>query len=194
MAFALSFSRTVFAVKSLNESGDMGAMHGRITIGMLIMQDILAVLFLTFSAGKIPTLWALPMLAALLLGRKWIPGLINRSGHGEMIALCGLFLALVLGAEGFTAVGLKGRSGGTFHRHSRGLPCQSKRTQQIPGRTHGSTTGGLLLTDWFTGLDILGGVALGDFSPLLASAQESGVFHPIDAPSTSERAPPGCPV
>ena len=107
VTFALSFSSTVFAVKSLSDSGDMGAMHGRIAIGMLIMQDILAVLFLTFSTGKIPTLWAIPLLAALLFGRTWIKGLIGRSGHGEMIALCGLFLALVIGAEGFNAVGLK---------------------------------------------------------------------------------------
>jgi predicted Kef-type K+ transport protein len=114
VAFALSFSSTVFAVKSLNESGDMGAMHGRVAIGMLIMQDILAVLFLTFSTGKIPTLWALPLLAALLVGRKWIQGLIGRSGHGEMITLCGLFLALVLGAESFTAVGLKADLGALF--------------------------------------------------------------------------------
>lgn len=114
LAFALSFSSTVFAVKSLGESGDMGAMYGRIAIGVLIMQDILAVLFLTFSTGKIPTLWAIPLLVLLLFGRKWIQGLIGRSGHGEMIALCGLFLALVIGAEGFTAVGLKADLGALF--------------------------------------------------------------------------------
>lgn len=114
LAFALSFSSTVFAVKSLDESGDMGAMHGRIAIGMLIMQDILAVLFLTFSTGKIPTLWALPLLAVLLLGRKWLSALIGRSGHGEMIALCGLFLALVVGAESFEIVGMKADLGALF--------------------------------------------------------------------------------
>jgi len=114
VAFALSFSSTVFAVKSLNESGDMGAMHGRIAIGVLIMQDILAVLFLTFSTGKIPTLWAVPLLALLLMGRKPIQSLIGRSGHGEMITLCGLFLALVLGAESFVAVGLKADLGALF--------------------------------------------------------------------------------
>ena len=114
IAFALSFSSTVYAVKSLNESGDMGAMHGRIAIGILIMQDLIAVLFLTSSTGKLPTLWAIPLLALLLGGRKWIRGLIGRSGHGEMIALCGLFLALVVGAEGFTVVGLKADLGALF--------------------------------------------------------------------------------
>lgn len=114
LAFALSFSSTVFAVKSLDESGDMGAMHGRVAIGILIMQDILAVLFLTFSTGKIPSMWALPLLAALLLGRKVIRSLISRSGHGEMVTLCGLFLALFLGAKGFDSVGLKADLGALF--------------------------------------------------------------------------------
>lgn len=114
LAFALSFSSTVFAVKSLEESGDMGAMHGRVAIGMLIMQDILAVLFLTFSTGKIPSLWALALLAALLYGRRFIGSLISRSGHGEMVTLCGLFLALVLGAKGFESVGLKADLGALF--------------------------------------------------------------------------------
>jgi len=114
LSFALSFSSTVFAVKSLEESGDMGAMHGRVTIGMLIMQDILAVLFLTFSTGKAPSLWAIALLAALLTGRKWLGALIGRSGHGEMITLCGLFLALVLGGKGFEEVGLKADLGALF--------------------------------------------------------------------------------
>ena len=92
----------------------MGAMHGRITIGMLIMQDILAVLFLTFSTGKVPTLYAIPLLLALLFGRKCLSALISRSGHGEMIALCGLFLALVVGAESFEVVGLKADLGALF--------------------------------------------------------------------------------
>ena len=89
-------------------------MYGRIAVGVLIMQDIIAVLFLTFSTGKLPSLWAIPFLALLLFGRKWVRSLIGHSGHGEMIALCGLFLALVVGAEGFTFVGLKPDLGALF--------------------------------------------------------------------------------
>lgn len=55
IAFALSFSSTVFAVKVLEERGEMSSLHGRISIGILIMQDIFAVLFLTISTGKIPS-------------------------------------------------------------------------------------------------------------------------------------------
>lgn len=114
IAFALSFSSTVFAVKSLEENGEMGSLHGRIAIGILIMQDILAVLFLTVSIGKIPSLWAIAVLAALLLLRPVMAWIVSRSGHGELITLCGLFLALVAGAKGFESVGLKADLGALF--------------------------------------------------------------------------------
>lgn len=114
VAFALSFSSTVFAVKSLEENGEMGSLHGRIAIGILIMQDVLAVLFLTVSTGKIPSVWAVAVLAALLLLRPVMGWVVTRSGHGELITLCGLFLALVAGAKGFEAVGLKADLGALF--------------------------------------------------------------------------------
>lgn len=155
IAFALSFSSTVFAVKSLNESGDMGSMYGRIAIGVLIMQDIIAVLFLTFSTGKVPTLWALPLLGVLLFGRKWIRGLIGRSGHGEMIALCGLFLALVVGAEGFSVVGLKADLGALFIGILVGSHPKSKElSKSIAGVTD------LLLVGFFLQIGLQGALSL----------------------------------
>ena len=114
IAFALSFSSTVFAVKSLEENGEMGSVHGRIAIGILIMQDVLAVLFLTFSTGKIPSVWAVAVLGALLLLRPAMSWIITRSGHGELVTLCGLFFALVAGAKGFESVGLKADLGALF--------------------------------------------------------------------------------
>lgn len=59
LAFALSFSSTVFVVKTLEEKGEMKSLHGRIAIGILVMQDLAAVIFLAASTGKIPSLWAL---------------------------------------------------------------------------------------------------------------------------------------
>jgi len=107
VAFALSFSSTVFAVKILEEKGEMGAMHGRVSIGILIMQDIYAVLFLTVSLGKLPSPWAI-LLPAVLFGLKPVLyRLMTRSGHGELLLLFGLFAALVAGAGGFELVGLK---------------------------------------------------------------------------------------
>ena len=155
IAFALSFSSTVFAVKCLGDSGDMGAMHGRIAIGVLIMQDIIAVLFLTFSTGKLPTLWAVPLLVLLLVGRQWIRGLIGRSGHGEMIALCGLFLALVVGAESFTAVGLKADLGALFIGILVGAHPKSKElSKSISGVTD------LLLVGFFLQIGLQGALTM----------------------------------
>lgn len=107
VAFALSFSSTVFAVKILEEKAEMSALHGRVSIGILIMQDIFAVLFLAVSLGKIPSAWALLVPLALWGLRPLLYRLADRCGHGELLLLFGLFVALVVGAGGFELVGLK---------------------------------------------------------------------------------------
>jgi glutathione-regulated potassium-efflux system ancillary protein KefC len=107
IAFALSFSSTVFAVKVLEEKGEMAALHGRVSIGILIIQDIVAVIFLTFSMGKIPSFWALPLLALLPVIRYLLKALLSRCGHGEVLILAGMFIGLVVGAAAFDMVGLK---------------------------------------------------------------------------------------
>lgn len=107
VAFALSFSSTVFAVKILEEKAEMSALHGRVSIGILIMQDIFAVLFLTVSLGKVPTAWALFLPLALWGLRPLLYRLADHCGHGELLLLFGLFVALVVGAGGFELVGLK---------------------------------------------------------------------------------------
>ncbi|MCF8015999.1 MAG: cation:proton antiporter, partial [Chromatiaceae bacterium] len=91
LTFALSFSSTVFAVKVLEEKGEMGALYGTIAIGILIIQDLAAVLFLAFSAGKIPTLWAV-FLLLLIPARRLLLWLLSRVGHGELLLLFGLIL------------------------------------------------------------------------------------------------------
>ena len=107
IAFALSFSSTVFAVKVLEAKGEMSSLHGRVSIGILIMQDIFAVLFLTFSMGKIPSLWAIALIAGLLMIRPLLLAVLSRVGHHELLLLFSIFLALGLGAAGFEFVGLK---------------------------------------------------------------------------------------
>jgi hypothetical protein len=101
----LSFSSTVYAVKVLEEKGELASLHGRVTIGILIMQDLFAVVFLTVSAGKIPSPWALTLLV-LVPFRHVLMGLMDKLGHGELLILYGLLLALG-GAALFEAVGMK---------------------------------------------------------------------------------------
>ncbi|MFZ0788569.1 MAG: cation:proton antiporter family protein [Chromatiaceae bacterium] len=109
LAFALSFSSTVFAVKALEEKGELGSYYGTIVIGILIMQDLEAVLFLGVSAGKVPTIWAL-LLLLLIPARPLIFRLLERTGHGELLVLFGLALALG-GYHLFELVGVKGDLG-----------------------------------------------------------------------------------
>ncbi|KAF1074837.1 cation:proton antiporter family protein [Halodesulfovibrio sp. MK-HDV] len=107
IGFALSFSSTVFAVKIMEESGLAKSLNGRIAIGVLIIQDILAVLFITFSTGKTPSLWAL-LIIALLPAARWVfRYILDHTGHGELQVLFGMSLALAAGAGAFEMVGLK---------------------------------------------------------------------------------------
>jgi predicted Kef-type K+ transport protein len=106
LGLALSFSSTVYAVKVLEEKGDMTSLYGRIAIGILIMQDIFAVIFLSISSGKLPSVWALSVLGLPLI-RPVLYRLLDMSGRGELFILCGLFFALGVGAEFFSLVGLK---------------------------------------------------------------------------------------
>ena len=105
LAFALSFSSTVFVVKVLDEKGEMKSLHGRIAVGILVIQDLAAVVFLAASTGKLPSPWAL-LLLLLIPMRPLFHLLLQRTGHGELLILYGLVLALG-GAELFELGGVK---------------------------------------------------------------------------------------
>ncbi len=106
LAFALSFSSTVFAVKILEEKGELQANHGRIAIGILIMQDIFAVVFLTITSGKLPSPWAIAVVLTLILMRPVFTQILKRVGHGELLIIAGFVLAMG-GATVFELVDMK---------------------------------------------------------------------------------------
>lgn len=106
LAFALSFSSTVFTVKVLEGRGEMSTLHGRTAVGILIIQDIFAVIFLTMAAVEIPSPWAFALFGLIFL-KPILSKLLDRIGHGELVPLFGLFAAVVLGAGTFGMVGLK---------------------------------------------------------------------------------------
>jgi predicted Kef-type K+ transport protein len=110
IGFALSFSSTVFVVKILEDRGETASLHGRTAIGVLIMQDIVAVLFMAVSMAKMPSAWAVLVVAVLLAVRPLLLKLLSRVGHGELLVLFGLVIALG-GAKLFGLVGLKGDLG-----------------------------------------------------------------------------------
>lgn len=51
LGVALSFSSTVVVVKLLEQRGDLQDTYGRITLGVLLVQDLLVVVVLTFVSG-----------------------------------------------------------------------------------------------------------------------------------------------
>lgn len=109
VAFALTFSSTVFVIQIMQERGEMSSRHANLAVGVLIIQDIVAVLFLAASTGKAPELSALWLLL-LIPARRPILRLLSLAGHGELFTLAGFALAIV-GAEAFSSVGIKGDLG-----------------------------------------------------------------------------------
>ena len=122
LAFALSFSSTVFAVKMFDDRGETSSFHATLTIGVLVIQDILAVAYLVLSSGQ----WQWSMLLILLvpLFRMPLTRLMDMAGHGELLTLFGILCALGA-AEVFYLIGLKGGLGA--------LMCGMLLSQYYPG-------------------------------------------------------------
>ncbi len=105
LAFALSFSSTVLAVKLFEERGETTSFYASIAIGILVVQDVFAVIYLVVTADYLPTPWALLLLGLPLLIpaiRKLLPLI----GHGELLILSGIVFAFGA-AELFQFVDLK---------------------------------------------------------------------------------------
>jgi glutathione-regulated potassium-efflux system ancillary protein KefC len=63
LAISFGFSSTVLAAKVLDGNRELRAVHGRVAIGILIVQDVVAVVMLAFVNAETPS----PYAAALLL-------------------------------------------------------------------------------------------------------------------------------
>ncbi|MCQ4250997.1 cation:proton antiporter [Pseudomonas stutzeri] len=110
LAIALSFSSTVLAAKVLEGKRELRAFHGRVAIGVLIIQDLIALVVMSIASGKVPSAWALLVFGLPLL-RPLLFRLLDYSGHEELMVLLGLTLALVAGGLGFEYVGLSSELG-----------------------------------------------------------------------------------
>lgn len=109
LAFALSFSSTVFAVKIFDERGENASLHASIAIGILIIQDLFAVCYLVFTSDKAVSSYAVVLLALPLL-RPLLFYILRACGHGELLVLFGV--AVTIGAaELFELFNLKGGLG-----------------------------------------------------------------------------------
>ncbi len=110
LASALSFSSTVLAAKVLESKRELRAFHGRVAIGVLVLQDMIALLVMSLAAGDLPSPWALLVFALPFL-RPLLFRLLDASGHEELLLLLGLLLALAAGGFGFEQLGLSSELG-----------------------------------------------------------------------------------
>lgn len=110
VAVALGFSSTVLAAKVLEGKRELGAFHGRVAIGILIFQDLIALVAMTLAQGVTPSPFALLVFLLPFL-RPLLYKLLDSIGHDDLLILFGLLLALVIGGYGFELVGLSSELG-----------------------------------------------------------------------------------
>ena len=109
IAIGLGFSSTVLTAKSLDARGELDSYHGRLAIGILILQDVVAVLLLALAGDGAPSWWALALFALPLL-RPLLLRVMYAVGHEELLLIYGLLLALGAGWL-FDLVGLDSKLG-----------------------------------------------------------------------------------
>lgn len=109
IGFAVSFSSTVCAIKVLEERGELRTRHSQVAVGILVIQDIAAVTFVSVASDSSPSLWAFALFA-LPLAQPLLSKILQRCGHGEVLLLAGFFLAFS-GGQLFELVGLKAQLG-----------------------------------------------------------------------------------
>jgi len=111
IAAALTFSSTIIVVRLLSEKKDLNSLYGRIVVGVLLVQDFVAILLLVFlaglgSGGQVDLLTfsrtliiGLILLAFTLLASRLLPRLLELVGRSqEMLFLFSLAWALGLSA------------------------------------------------------------------------------------------------
>lgn len=117
IAIAMAFSSTIIIVKLLSDKKEIDSLHGRISMGFLIVQDIVAILVLIIitafggdstsdgNAGS-EIAWIIGkgilfLLGIALLMRYVLPGLTRKlSQNAELLVLFSLSWAIFLGALG----------------------------------------------------------------------------------------------
>lgn len=120
VAVALTFSSTIIIVKLLSDKREVDALHGRIAVGFLIVQDIVVVMVMIGltaygqADGDVNMGWealrvlltGIAMLIGLaLLMRYVLPGLLHRLAHSSELLMLFAIAWAVIGAIGGEALG-----------------------------------------------------------------------------------------
>ncbi|MEX0686320.1 MAG: cation:proton antiporter family protein [Balneolales bacterium] len=109
ISITLGFSSTVLAAKNLEMRNELGSYYGRVAIGILIIQDLVAIGLMAYSGGGVPSSWSLSLLA-LPLVRPVISKILALLDQDELVLLMALALAIG-GASLFEWFNLSGELG-----------------------------------------------------------------------------------
>lgn len=109
LAILLGVASTVVAAKGLEDKGELDSYHGRLAIGILVMEDVILIGILAFAGLKAPSLWALTLLLLPLL-KPVVTRLIRTIKSEELLLLFGILMALG-GSVLFEFVGVGGELG-----------------------------------------------------------------------------------
>lgn len=110
LAIALAFSSTVLAAKVLESKRELRAFHGRVAIGILIIQDLIALAVLSIAGDHAPSIWAVLVFGLPFL-KPVLYYLMDVAGHEELLVLMGVVLAIAVGGMGFEILGLSAEVG-----------------------------------------------------------------------------------
>tara|TARA_B100001248_G_scaffold249367_1_gene222508 strand:- start:652 stop:2202 length:1551 start_codon:yes stop_codon:yes gene_type:complete len=111
ICIALSFSSTVIATKSLESRKELTSFHGRLSVLIIIFQDIIALFLLGYMQSNNLSLNTLYLLAIPIF-IPLIKFILNRiEDDEELLLLATLIIALFLGAYVFKYFGLTGEIG-----------------------------------------------------------------------------------
>ncbi len=96
IALALTFSSTIIIVKLLSEKRDLGSLYGKLSVGMMLVQDAVAIILLVILSsvdGGESFVWTTLLLtllkavvlftAMLWLGRRIFPQLLDRFANSQ---------------------------------------------------------------------------------------------------------------
>lgn len=109
ISITLGFSSTVLTAKNLERRNELGALYGRAAIGILIVQDLIAIGLISYTGGGAPSIWGLTLFAIPIL-RPVLISLLGVIKDDELWMLFGLGLALG-GAALFEIFNLSGELG-----------------------------------------------------------------------------------
>ncbi len=109
VSITLGFSSTVLAAKNLESRNELGSYYGKLAIGILIVQDLVAIGIIAYAGGGIPSPWAV-LLLGLPFVRPLLSALLRMVERDELLMLMALSLA-VGGSALFESMNLSGELG-----------------------------------------------------------------------------------